>query len=311
LFDDDLRQLDEIDLGAGVEWVQLNETGSVLVVGFQDRIEGFATAGNIAPLFKFATLGTSDPCCTFRDREEVVCVASWDREPKLTAWDLDTTSPIDEVLLPDRGGAGFMLVPHPEGEAMAVVAYSGQSEEWVFWAHFARGQLRVFSQPEIEDVSFPCFHPTGRELVSYHERLGLCRVRFPSGELIASIQPEEVFPDNPEDTFSYELHFLRDDRFLAWQCCLALYEFDLATLRPTATVLKGVEGMTFGKDRFFSGQSWQLAGGRLLTSDCHHDRSFKERTDTLRLWDASELCGELSKPDAARPYTQELLAFDR
>jgi hypothetical protein len=235
-------------------------------------------------------------------------VASWDREPKLTAWDLKSSASIDEVLLPARGGGGYNLVPHPEGEAMAAIAYSGQSEEWIFWAHYARGRLRVFEQPEIEDVSFPRFHPTGREFVSHHERLGLCRMQFPSGELIASVQPEEAFPDNQEDVFSYEMHFLRDDRFLTWQACLTLYEFDLKTLRPTATVLRGVEGMTFGEDHFFSGESWLLAGGRLLTSDCHHDRSFKKRTDTLRLWDASELTGQVSLPDPARPYTKEMLA---
>ena len=119
---------------------------------------------------------------------------------------------------------------------MAVIAYSGQSEEWMFWAHYARGKLRVFEQPEMEDIAFPCFHPTGREFVSYHERLGLSRMRFPSGELIASVQPEQAFPDNPEDTFSYHVHFFRDDRLLVWQYNLALYEFDLATLRPTAWI---------------------------------------------------------------------------
>jgi hypothetical protein len=236
-------------------------------------------------------------------------VASWDREPKLSAWDLNSLTLIAEASLPGRGGAGYNLVPHPEGEAMAAIAYSGQGEEWMFWTHYARGQLRVFCQPEIEDVAFPCFHPTGRELVSNHERLGLCRMRFPSGELIASIQPEQAFPDNPEDHFSYYIHFLRDDRLLAWQECLALYEFDLVTLRPTAAVLTGVEGMTFGENRFFSGQSWKLAGGRLLTSDSHHDQGFKNRQDTLRLWDASKLCGPLSAPDPARPYTQELFAM--
>jgi hypothetical protein len=211
-------------------------------------------------------------------------------------------------LLPDRGGgAGYMLVPHPEGEAMAAIAYSGQSEEWMFWAHYARGRLRVFSQPEIEDVSFPCFHPTGREFVSHHERLGLCRIRFPSGELIANVRPEQAFPNNPDDTFSYDMHFVRDDRLLAWQCDLALYVFDLATLRPIATVLTAVDGKKFGEDRFYSGGSWQLAGSRLLTSDCQYDQGFKNQTHTLRLWEASELFGRPTPPDRARPYTQLLL----
>lgn len=308
LFDHDLRQLAEMDFGNGVMWVQLDGTGSVLLVGFQDHIEGFATVGNLASLFKLAVRGASDPCCTLRGSEHVICVASWDMEPKLTAWDIRSRSITDEVSLPDRGGAGYTLVSHPEGEAMAAVAYSGQNEEWMFWAHYAQGKLRVFEQPEIEDVSFPRFHPTGREFVSHHERLGLCRMQFPSGELLASVQPEEAFPHNPEDTFSYDVHFLRDDRLLVWQCNLALYEFDLATLRPTAAVLAGVEGKTFGKDHFFSEQSWQLAGGRLLTSDCQHDKGLTKRTDTLRLWDASGLSGPVSSPDPARPYTQELFA---
>jgi hypothetical protein len=311
LFDTDLRQLDEIDFGVDVTWVQLNETGSVLLAGFQDHIDGFTTAGNIARSFKLPAPGTSGPCCVFRSSEQVVCVASWHREPKLTAWDLKSSTPIDEALLPDRGGAGYMLVSHPEGEAMAATAFSGQSEEWTFWAHYARGRVRVFREPELQDVALPWFHPTGREFVSYHERLGLCRARFPSGELIASVQPERAFPDNPDDAFSYDVHFFRDDRFLAWQCNLALYEFDLVTLRPTAAVLTGVEGMTFGEDHFFSGESWQLAGRRLLTSDWHHDQGIRNRTETLRLWDTSELSGPLSEPDPARPYTQELLRRSR
>jgi hypothetical protein len=308
LFDNDLRQLDTMDFGAGVRWIQFDETGSVLLAGYEDHIDGFAAAGNITPLLTLAAAGTTAPCCAFRSLEGVICVASWYREPKLTAWDSRSSTVIAEALLPERGGAGYNLVPHPEREAMAVIAYSGQSEEWMFWAHFAGGKLKVFGRPEIQDVAFPCFHPTGREFVSYYERCGLCRMRFPSAQLIATVQPEQAFLDNPEDTFSYDVHFFRDDRFLTWQCNLALYEFDLATLRPTATVLTGAEGMIFGKDRFYSEGGWQLAGRRLLTSDCHHDKGFEHRTDTLRLWDASELSGKVSLPDPARPHTQELLA---
>ena len=308
-FDNDLRQLDEAELGTGIMWLQLNETGSLLLVGYEDHIAGFATAGNIVPLFKLAIRRCSDPCCCVS--EEIICVASWDREPMLSAWDIRSCSKIDQTPLPDRGGAGYSLVLHPEGEAMAAIAYSGQSEEWIFWAHYARGKLRVFDQPEIEDVALPFFHPTGRELVSYYERLGLCRMLFPSGQVVANVLPEQAFPDNPEDTFSYEVHFFRDDRFLAWQCNLALYEFDLATLRPTAAILTGVDGMTFGRDRFFSEQSWQLAGNRLLTSDSQNDQGFRKRTDTLRLWDVSELSGQLSSPDPARPYTMDLLQRSR
>jgi WD40 repeat protein len=307
LFDEDLRQLYETDFGAGVDWVQLNESGSLLLVGFRSHIEGYTTAGNITPVLKLAAPGTSDPCAFVSD-EQVLCVATWDRKPMLTAWDIKSSTVIHETSLPARGGAGYVLVPHPEGEAMAAVAYSGQSEEWMFWAHYARGLLRVFSQPEIEDVSLPRFHPTGQELVSHHETLGLCRVRFPSGEFIASVEPEQAFPDSPDDRFSYDIHFFRDDRLLVWQCNLALYEFDLATLRPTATLLTGVEGMTFGEDRFFSEGSWPLADGRLLTSDSHHDKKFKHGTYTLRLWDASKLCGQVSKPDPTRPFTRELIS---
>jgi len=311
LFDNDLRQLDEVTLGAGVQWIQLNKIGSLLLVGFQARIDVHATSPKIAPLFKLPVPGTSSQCCVFCSDEQVVCVASWDLEPKLTAWDLRSSAKIAELLLPDRGGAGYSLVPHPEGEAMAAIAYSGQSEEWLFWAHYARGKLRVLDRPEIEDVALPCFHPTGREFVSFHERLGLCRMRFPSGELIGSVQPEQVFADNPEDMFSYDIHFLRDDHFLVWQTCLALYEFDLATLQPVGAVLTGVEGVTFGEDNFYSGQSWLLAGGRLLTSDCRHDKKFKNRTDTLRLWDAAGLAGRVSAPDPSRPLTQEIFADDQ
>jgi hypothetical protein len=294
-------------LGAGVQWVQLDETGSRLFVGFYDHIDGYVTAGNISRAFGLAVIGTSGQCCVFRSDQQVVCLTSWDKKPVITAWDLSSGALIVEELLPARGGAGYMLVPHPEGEAMAAVSFSGQSEEWMFWTHYAHGRLRVYDRPEIEGVSFPCFHPTGRELVSDHERLGLCRLRFPTGELIASVQPEEAFPDTPQDHFSYDMHFSRDDRLLIQQCDLALYEFDLATLRPVRTVLTGAEGMTFGDDRFFSGQSWRLADDRLLTSDTWYDAKFQNPTHTFRLWDASALFGPLSGPDPARPYTKQLL----
>jgi hypothetical protein len=93
-----------------------------------------------------------------------------------------------------------------------------------------------------------------------------------------------------------------------WQQNLALYELDFMTLRPVRAVLTGAEGMIYGKDRFFSEESWRLAGGRLLTSDSWHDAKFRSRTDTLRLWDASALFGHLSAPDPACPHTKQLLA---
>ena len=308
LFDMDLRQLDEIDLGTGVRWVQLDETGGQLFVGFHGHIDGYVTAGNVSRFLRLTAVRTSTECCVCNRDEPVICVASWDKKPIISAWDITSTTLIAEEPLPIRGGAGYSLVPHPEGEAMAAVAFSGQSEEWMFWTHYAHGRLRVFDQPEIEGVSFPCFHPTGRELVSHHERLGLCRMRFPTGDLIASVQPEEAFSSTPQDHFSYYFHFSQDDRLLVWQESLALHEFDLTTLRPTRTVLTGAEGMTFGEDHFFSGQSWQLAGGRLLTSDTLYDTKFKNRTHALRLWDASELFGPVTAPDPARPYTKQLLA---
>jgi hypothetical protein len=311
LFDNDLRQLDEIKLGARVDWVQLDEAGALLLVGRASHVDGYGTAGNIHRSFQLSIPGTSGQCCVFNTDERVLCVASWDKEPRISAWDLISGRRIAEAPLPVRGGAGYTLVGHPEGEAMAAVAFSGQSEEWMFWTHYARGRLRVYEQPEVEGVAFPRFHPTGCELVSSHESLGLCRVGFPSGDVIASVQPEQAFPDNPEDGFSYEIHFLDDDRLLVRQEDLSLYEFDLVTLECRRAVLTGADGMTFGEDGFFSGESWPLAEGRLLTSDCKYYRKFHmfdKRTDTLRLWDASMLFGQVSAPDPARPYTEQLLA---
>jgi hypothetical protein len=126
--------------------------------------------------------------------------------------------------------------------------------------------------------------------------------------VIASVQPEQAFPDNSEDSFSYTSHFLDGDRLLVWQQDLSLYESDLMTLNCIRPVLTGADGMTFGEDHFFSVGSWQLADGRLLTSDCKHDQKFRNRTDTLGLWDASALFGAASAPDPARPYTKQLLA---
>jgi hypothetical protein len=310
LFDDGLRQLDEIELGAGVEWLQLDETGVLLLLGFANHIDGYTTAGNLSPSFDLSVPGTSVASCVFHGEEGVLCVASWEweKEPRISAWDFISRRCIAALPLPDRGGAGYCLVGHPEGEAMAAVAFSGQSEEWMFWAHYARGRLRVYEQPEMEHVAFPHFHPTGRELVSTHESRGLCRVQFPSGKVIVSIQPEEAFSDNLVDAFSYDLHFLDDDRLLVWQQDLSLYEFDLETLNCIRPVLTGADGMTFGDDHFFSGGSWSLAGGRLLTADCKHDQKFRHRTETLRLWDASALFGRASALDPERPYTKQLLA---
>ena len=309
LFDNDLRQLDEAKLGAGVAWVQLDETGALLLVGFASHIDGYATSGKLSRSFKLPIPGTSTQCCAFNTNERTVCIASSElgKGPRITALDLVSGKLITEAPLPNRGCAGYTLVAHPEGEAMAAVAFSGQGEEWMFWTHYAHGRLRVYEHPEIEDISFPCFHPTGRELVSHHERLGLCRVRFPSGEVIASVRPEQALPDNSEDAFSYQIHFLDDDRLLVRQEDLSLYEFDLATLSCSRTVLTGADGMTFGEDSFYSGESWQLANGRFLTSDCKYGRKFRNWQDTLRLWDASSLFGQASAPDSGRPYTEQLL----
>ena len=304
LFDHDLIQTCEIEVGGGVEWIQLADTGRFILAGRATRIDGYALSGDNSPRFSLPVSGTSFACCAFRDNDEVLCVASWDREPILSAWNLRSSLRIAQAALPSRGGGGYSLISHPEGEAMAAIAFSGQSEEWMFWTHYSHCRLRVCERPEVLDISFPCFHPSGREFVSRHEALGLCRMKFPTAELIGSVQPKDAFPENPEDTFSYNVHFLRDDRFLVAQECLALYEFDLATLRPTQIVLSGADGMTFGKGGFFFGQSWQLAGGRLLTSDRLYDGKLRHRT--LRLWDASMLCGPIASPDPARPYTRQL-----
>lgn len=311
LFDHNLRQIDEIELGAGVGWVQLDAAGTLLLVGFESHIDAYTTSANRSHSFALSIPGTSTQCCAFHADEPVLCVASWARGkgPRLTAIDLSSGKPITEALFPVRGYGGYTLVGHPEGEAMAAVAYSGQSEEWMFWAHFARGRLRVYEQPEMDDIPLPCFHPTGRELVSRHESLGFCRVRFPSGEVIASVEPETAFPNGSEDQFSYDVHFLDDNRFLVWQQDLALYEFELETLRCRQPVLTGVDGMTFGEGHFFSNGSWPLADGWLLTSDVKFDQDFRKRTDTLRLWDASALFSRASPPDSARPYTKQLLAL--
>src|SRR5690242_10995891 len=65
LFDNDLRQLDEIDLGSGTAWVQLDESGALLLVGFSSQIRGYATAGNISRSFELPISGTSSRCCAF------------------------------------------------------------------------------------------------------------------------------------------------------------------------------------------------------------------------------------------------------
>ena len=310
LFDDDLRQLDEIEFEDGAEWVKLDESGSQLLVGHESHIDAYTTLGNFSHSFRLAAPGTSTvDCCVFKSDERVLCVASLDKTAKLSAWDIASRAIIAEKPLPcGNWAAGYELVSHPEGEAMVVAAYSGQSEELAVWAHYARGCLKVYDSPQIADVAIPCFHPTGREFVSHHETLGLCRVRFPTGELITSVPWQYAFPDNPDYEFSYQALFSRDDRVLVWQAQFALYEFDLDTLLPVRTVLAGADGKTFGEHGFYSGSCWRMAGNRLLTSDYQHEPS-ADSLETLRLWDASSLFGPMSRPDlVARPYTTQLLA---
>jgi hypothetical protein len=310
LFDDGLREVARLDVGSRAQSVQLNDDGSLLVVGVGDAIEAYdlGRGGKRARALTLPVRGAWSvwPCAFVRD-EPVVCVASWDREPVLGAYDLRSGELRAEHPLPKRGGEGYWLVRHPEGEAMAAVAYSGQGEEWMFWAHYRAGRLRVFETPEIRDVSLPNFDPAGGEFLSHHESLGLCRMRFPGGELIGSVRHEEAFPENPGDQFGYDVHYLDAGRVLVWQTCLALYEFDLDTMRPTRRVLGGVEGKTFGRGGFFSGQSWPMAGNRLLTSDRQFDEDFRGARTTLRLWDASALYGPQAKCDPARPFTGKLL----
>lgn len=123
--------------GAGVEWLQLDECGAVLLVGFPGHIDAFVTSPNISHSFKLVVSGTSFHSCVIRSDEEVLLIASSsDDEPVISAWDLESRVVIAEHPLPYRSGGGYCLAPHPEGEAMAAVAYSGQSEEWMFWAHY-------------------------------------------------------------------------------------------------------------------------------------------------------------------------------
>ena len=309
VLDHDMRQLARLEHLAKPEWVQLNGDGSLLLVGFTDHVEGYLVGGDAARCITLPVGGTSSTPCVFSRDEPVVCIASWDRDPTLAAYDLRSSERIAEHPLPPRGGEGYWLVPHPEGEAMAAIAFSGQSEEWLFWAHYKHGRLRVFERPEIQDVTLPNFDPFGAEFVSHHERLGLCRMRFPGGELLGRVAPEEAFPESPDDIFGYDMHYLGADRVLAWQTDLALYEFDLHTLRKTRRILNGLEGKVFGKGGFFSGQSWMLASGRLLTSDRQFDDSFRNAVLTLRLWDASALRGPTASVDSGRPFTKQLLAM--
>jgi len=309
LLDDNLEQLVTLALPPNIEWLQLNDDASLLLVGYDDHVAGYAVGHAISRSLTLPVAGTSYLPCVFSRDEPVVCIASWYRDLVLTAYDLLSGKVVAEHPLPARGGEGYSLVPHPEGEAMAAIAFSGNSEDWLFWAHYRDGRLRVFDRPEIRDVSLPQFHPRGGEFVSHHEQLGLCRMRFPSGELIASVQPEDAFPDDPDDDFGYDVHYLGNDRILAWQTDLALYEFDLGTLRPLRRVLSGVDGKTFGENGFFSGPSWALAGRRLLTSDRQFDATIRTATETLRLWGASELCVQPVTPDPERPFTKQLLAM--
>jgi hypothetical protein len=80
-FDNNLKQLDETQLGPGIQWIQLNKTGSEILVGFDNRIDAFNTTGNIAAAFALPVRGATGSCCAMGSNEQVLCVASWDLGP--------------------------------------------------------------------------------------------------------------------------------------------------------------------------------------------------------------------------------------
>ena len=84
-------------------------------------------------------------------------------------------------------------------------------------------------RPAIRDLSLPNFHPAGGEFISNHETLGLCRMRFPGGQIIGSAQPQDVFPER-EYGFGYEMHYLGPDAPTArssgrttWRCTSSIW----------------------------------------------------------------------------------------
>ena len=86
-----------------------------------------------------------------------------DDEPRIAAWDLISRRYIAEAPLPQCGGVGYSLVGHPEGEAMAAVASAGRVTTGCSGL-ITPAVACVYEHPEMEDVAFPRFRPTGREL---------------------------------------------------------------------------------------------------------------------------------------------------
>ena len=61
---------------------------------------------------------------------------------------------------------------------------------------------------------------------------------FHPGELVASIQPEQTFPDNPQDSFGYEVHFFETTDSSHGSAILR-DEFDLANVTTHRRCING------------------------------------------------------------------------
>jgi hypothetical protein len=314
---DGLSLAGAFDLGRGVTWVALDPRAERLAVGFATHIELYEFP-TFRPVARLDVVRASN--CIFLDHGRSLCTAGEGRGPsgigmQLELWDRATPRAVAWEPLPRRG-YDYMLFPHPEGEVVAAVAFSGQHEEWMFWAHCGDGRVRVFEQAKIQDVPLPCFHPAGDEFLAVHEQLGLCRMRFPCGDVIDSLLPENAFPDedgiDPEDRhFGYDMCYVSDDSALIHDTDRGLYRLELDPLNVADPVLTHIDGAAVGLDGFFLSGFQCLSGKLLLTTELHVGTRFSGLTWGLRLWDASSLFGPLTGPDRRHPNTAALIGGNR
>jgi hypothetical protein len=299
------------EVGRDVRWVSFAPSDNLLLVGFPTSIHAFNLPDLIPTGQVIPSVETHG--CVFSGGGTLLCTAGESRSGyDAQLWDVLAGRLVKTQSLPFRSSfQGYHLLPHPEAQIAAAVAFSGQSEEWMYWVDCAPDTFRVYNEPEIEGVPLPCFHPAGSEFLSAHESLGLCRMRFPTGEVIGSVQPGDAFPPepgaDPEDRhFGYDICYLSDNSALVQDEEAGLYRVDLETMRIVDPVLAEIEGHRLGRDTIFLGGFHQVPGQRLLTREFRYTPKFESRPTTLRLWDASSLFGPLqtTSPDCA--FTQLL-----
>ena len=79
--------------------------------------------------------------------------------------------------------ASFSIVPHPDGEHVAIWAAAGQDGQCIFWAHRDGSQIMFTRFPGVESTTPPSFTPSGDRFLAVCDGNELREYKFPLGPL--------------------------------------------------------------------------------------------------------------------------------